>query len=523
MAEHLDAVGHLKPVRDVRSEYAGVRARERAEAAARWRSTHVPARTSTTRTTPSREARRVRHPATVTPHGRSHFDAGRSRPGSTSSPPPTSATAPPSRSSGSTEIARVYRAYEEELGRARRARLRGADRTRHPAVQDPPQRPAPLAAPVPVHPGGRVPGCERRPDRAHRAPGPHAGPPGQRDGGGRRRPVHLPLPRRQLSRPSRSSTPGSAPAAHDRPAGARLARASASTRTSAPSATSSPPRTASSRATTPASSRTSTCGPTRTPASPSSSTCAPAPRTRPSPSWTPSSCWRGRGTGRSWNDVAILYRKHKHRDAIVARLRDEDIPYTVVGGLSLFEAPEIRDLEQGLRAIADPTDDPALVRDDDRGAVAPGRPGDPAGRSRRAVRPEAPRGGCHADGRAGRGDTRTGSPPASPPSSGPSCARCWGPSRSSTRSPGARARPPSWSGIWSGPASCWTSSRPARWRPSAPSSTSPASCASRPSGRPRTRPGAWRTSWPTSTPTRRPAVSCPPASSCPRTWTACAS
>jgi DNA helicase-2/ATP-dependent DNA helicase PcrA len=68
------------------------------------------------------------------------------------------------------------------------------------------------------------------------------------------------------------------------------------------------------------------------------------------------------GTGRRWNDVAILYRKHKHRDAIVARLRDEDIPYTVVGGLSLFEAPEIRDLEQGLRAIADPHDDAALVR-----------------------------------------------------------------------------------------------------------------------------------------------------------------
>ena len=71
---------------------------------------------------------------------------------------------------------------------------------------------------------------------------------------------------------------------------------------------------------------------------------------------------RGRGAGRRWNDVAVLYRKHKHRDAIVARLRDEDIPYTVVGGLSLFEAPEIRDLEQGLRAIADPHDDAALVR-----------------------------------------------------------------------------------------------------------------------------------------------------------------
>ena len=70
----------------------------------------------------------------------------------------------------------------------------------------------------------------------------------------------------------------------------------------------------------------------------------------------------GGGTGRLWTDVAVLYRKHKHREAIVARLRDEDIPYTVVGGLSLFETPEIRDLEQAMRAITDPHDDVAFVR-----------------------------------------------------------------------------------------------------------------------------------------------------------------
>ena len=63
-----------------------------------------------------------------------------------------------------------------------------------------------------------------------------------------------------------------------------------------------------------------------------------------------------------WSDCAVLYRKHRHRDAIVARLREEDIPYTVVGGLALFATPEVRDLEQSLRAIADLHDDPALVR-----------------------------------------------------------------------------------------------------------------------------------------------------------------
>ncbi|HEY7937880.1 MAG TPA: ATP-dependent DNA helicase [Candidatus Limnocylindrales bacterium] len=65
---------------------------------------------------------------------------------------------------------------------------------------------------------------------------------------------------------------------------------------------------------------------------------------------------------RAWSSVAILYRKHKHRNEIVARLREEEIPYTVVGGLSLFDTPEVRDLEQSLRAIADPHNDVALAR-----------------------------------------------------------------------------------------------------------------------------------------------------------------
>ena len=63
-----------------------------------------------------------------------------------------------------------------------------------------------------------------------------------------------------------------------------------------------------------------------------------------------------------WSSFAVLYRKHKHRDAIVARLREEGIPYVVSGGLSLFATPEIRDLEQSLRAIADPHADGALAR-----------------------------------------------------------------------------------------------------------------------------------------------------------------
>ncbi len=63
-----------------------------------------------------------------------------------------------------------------------------------------------------------------------------------------------------------------------------------------------------------------------------------------------------------WSSFAVLYRKHKHREAILARLREESIPYTVSGGLSLFAVPEIRDLEQALRTLADPFSDVALAR-----------------------------------------------------------------------------------------------------------------------------------------------------------------
>ena len=55
-----------------------------------------------------------------------------------------------------------------------------------------------------------------------------------------------------------------------------------------------------------------------------------------------------------WGHFAVLYRKHKHREAIETRLRSEGIPYTVTGGLSLFRTPEIRDLEAALRVLADP-------------------------------------------------------------------------------------------------------------------------------------------------------------------------
>jgi DNA helicase II / ATP-dependent DNA helicase PcrA len=63
-----------------------------------------------------------------------------------------------------------------------------------------------------------------------------------------------------------------------------------------------------------------------------------------------------------WSDVAVLYRKHRHRNAIVERLRAEDIPYVLVGGTGLFAEPEVRDVEAALRVIADPTDSVSFTR-----------------------------------------------------------------------------------------------------------------------------------------------------------------
>ena len=58
----------------------------------------------------------------------------------------------------------------------------------------------------------------------------------------------------------------------------------------------------------------------------------------------------------------MLYRKHRHRDLIVERLRKQDIPYVVVGGTGLFAVAEVRDVEAALRVAANPEDSAAFVR-----------------------------------------------------------------------------------------------------------------------------------------------------------------
>ena len=65
---------------------------------------------------------------------------------------------------------------------------------------------------------------------------------------------------------------------------------------------------------------------------------------------------------RRWRDIAVLYRKHRHRDAIVERLRRQGIPYVVVGGSGLFAASDVRDVEAALRVAANPDDSVPFAR-----------------------------------------------------------------------------------------------------------------------------------------------------------------
>lgn len=63
-----------------------------------------------------------------------------------------------------------------------------------------------------------------------------------------------------------------------------------------------------------------------------------------------------------WRDFAILYRSNQQARVLEQALRNLRIPYTISGGQSFFEKPEIRDVLAYLRLIANDDDDPAFIR-----------------------------------------------------------------------------------------------------------------------------------------------------------------
>ncbi|HCI53454.1 MAG TPA: ATP-dependent DNA helicase Rep [Gallionella sp.] len=63
-----------------------------------------------------------------------------------------------------------------------------------------------------------------------------------------------------------------------------------------------------------------------------------------------------------FSDYAILYRSNYLSRAFEEQLRAQRVPYTVSGGTSFFDKPEIKDITAYLRLIANPDDDPAFIR-----------------------------------------------------------------------------------------------------------------------------------------------------------------
>jgi ATP-dependent DNA helicase Rep len=63
-----------------------------------------------------------------------------------------------------------------------------------------------------------------------------------------------------------------------------------------------------------------------------------------------------------FSDYAILYRSNYLARAFEEQLRTQRIPYTVSGGTSFFDKPEIKDVMAYLRLIANLDDDPAFIR-----------------------------------------------------------------------------------------------------------------------------------------------------------------
>lgn len=77
--------------------------------------------------------------------------------------------------------------------------------------------------------------------------------------------------------------------------------------------------------------------------------------------WVANELERLHKAGRRWQDFAILYRQHAHRDHMVEELSARKIPF-VITKLSILEHPLVRDVLAYLKLIAFPYDDIACAR-----------------------------------------------------------------------------------------------------------------------------------------------------------------
>ena len=71
---------------------------------------------------------------------------------------------------------------------------------------------------------------------------------------------------------------------------------------------------------------------------------------------------RARDVGRTFGDMAVLYRTNAQSRPLEEALRTRRIPYRLVGQVRFYERREIKDIIAWLRLIANPADDEALRR-----------------------------------------------------------------------------------------------------------------------------------------------------------------
>lgn len=77
--------------------------------------------------------------------------------------------------------------------------------------------------------------------------------------------------------------------------------------------------------------------------------------------WVADELERLHAEGRSWSEMAVLYRMHTHRERLVAELRRRGLPF-VIRNLSILENPLVRDVIAYLRLVDNPADDVACAR-----------------------------------------------------------------------------------------------------------------------------------------------------------------